>query len=157
MGKAKKDSVKPDNTPRQSLNEWFPNTAKSIASLSITSPRTWKYNCVAWAVGMTDQWLEPSPAGFWPIAHEGNSVDAYVRMFNHYGFQDAEDGSREKGFEKIVLYADDAGVFLHVARQLPAGKWTSKIGRESDVTHTSPDVLTSATYGKPVRYLKRPL
>ena len=34
----------------------------------------------------------------------------------------------EKDIEKIALFANDAGECKHVARQLPDGSWTSKLG-----------------------------
>ena len=32
----------------------------------ITSPTTWEYNCIAWAVGITDAWWWPVPGRLWP-------------------------------------------------------------------------------------------
>jgi hypothetical protein len=31
-----------------------------------TSPATWTYNCIAWAVGVTDAWWWPIDGRFWP-------------------------------------------------------------------------------------------
>ncbi|WP_158080810.1 hypothetical protein [Pelomonas sp. KK5] len=148
--------MKESFTLRKKINEWFPDGTKNLASLSITSPIDWKYNCVAWAVGLNNTWLEPSPAGSWPVAHAGSSIDAYAVMFNHYGFVDAADGKKEKGLEKIVIYGDSAGNFLHVARQLENGKWTSKLGGESDITHATPQTLAGKIYGTPLKYMARP-
>jgi hypothetical protein len=32
----------------------------------ITSPKSWQYNCVAWAAGITDAWWWPIPGRYWP-------------------------------------------------------------------------------------------
>jgi hypothetical protein len=40
-------------------------------------------------------------------------------------------------------------------RQLPSGEWTSKLGRDVDITHTLAG-LKGDSYGKPVVFLGRP-
>ncbi|MCI0701929.1 MAG: hypothetical protein L0241_12680 [Planctomycetia bacterium] len=47
-----------------------------------------------------------------------------------------ETGEVETGGEKIALYAL-ASVPTHAARQLPDGKWTSKLGRGPLVRHNT--------------------
>ena len=101
--------------------------------------------------------MEPSPAGVWPVAEEGFSIEAYSKMFAHFGYEKCANGKFEKGFKKIVIYGDDAEQFSHVARQLDGGKWSSKLGEESDVKHVSPEVLSGAAYGKPILYMRRPI
>lgn len=144
-----------DNTSRKDIAVWFPNAAASPNLLSISSPRTWKYNCVAWAIGIETEWFEPSPAGVWPIAQNGISIADYVAFFAHHGFAQCADGKLVKGLDKIVLYADAKGDFLHVAKQLVSGKWSSKLGPESDVKHATPDLLVGSYYGNPVTYMSR--
>lgn len=145
-----------ENSTRKQINEWFPRSKASLTAVSITSPKTWNYNCAAWAVGIDNQWLEPSPAGFWPLPHQGVTLDAYELMFAHYGFAVCPDGKYDKALEKIVIYGDNVGNFLHVAKQLPGGKWASKLGAESDITHANPEILMSEAYGSPARYMARP-
>jgi hypothetical protein len=152
MGTTKQNPV---NTSRKTINELWPATRASLSSFSITSPETWKYNCVAWALGVTTDWYEPSPAGIWPLPSQGFGVAVYSDLFEHFGYAQCADGKAEKGYEKVVIYANSAGEFTHVARQLTTGKWTSKLGELSDITHHSPEVLISAGYGRPAVYLRR--
>ena len=145
------------NTPRKKINALFPITAANLSLIAITSPEDWRYNCVAWAAGITNDWLEPSPAGNWPIAKSGFDVAAYAEMFASFGYADCRDGSIEPGMEKIVIYGDNNGQFRHVARQLADGRWTSKLGELSDIRHKTPSLLSSSGYGKPLRYMWRPI
>jgi hypothetical protein len=43
----------------------------------------------------------------------------------------------------------------HAARQLTDGTWTSKLGREIDITHTLPG-LEGGEYGRIAMYMRRP-
>ena len=60
----------------------------------------------------------------------------------------------EKGFQKIALYVKD-GIPTHAARQLPTGKWTSKLGRDIDIEHDFPEVLNGADYGVASIFMKK--
>ena len=143
------------NTPRKTINQLFPRVAANPMALSITSPQEWTYNCVAWVLDYKDRWMEPSPAGVWPVPHSGFSVVAYSEMFAHFGYEGCADGSLESGFEKIVIYGDTSARFSHVAKQLPDGRWSSKLGELSDVKHSTPDVLMSQLYGSPLMFMRR--
>jgi hypothetical protein len=61
----------------------------------------------------------------------------------------------EPGYEKVALYAL-AGLPKHAARQLPGGRWTSKLGPLEDVEHAL-EGLIGTWYGNVVQILKRPL
>ena len=64
------------------------------------------------------------------------------------------DAGLEAGFVKVALYA--SGLFYtHAARQLPNGKWTSKLGRGEDIEHDSPDDVAGGVYGAVVGVMKR--
>jgi len=45
---------------------------------------------------------------------------------------------------------------LHAARQLPEGRWTSKLGELEDIEHALHD-LTGTVYGSVVLVMKRAL
>jgi hypothetical protein len=62
----------------------------------------------------------------------------------------------EPGFEKIAPFADADGLPTHAARQLPGGRWTSKLGELEDIEHDLNDVAGTA-YGTVVQIMKRPL
>jgi hypothetical protein len=44
----------------------------------------------------------------------------------------------------------------HAARQLPSGRWTSKLGPMEDIEHALHD-LTGMAYGSVVLVMKRPV
>src|SRR5205823_3917683 len=106
------------------------------------------YNCIAWAVGRTDRPWWPAAGGdaYWPdgIPNE-ETVEAFVLAFATLGFEPCDRGDPEPGYEKIALYARD-GKPTHAARQLPDGKWTSKLGKESVVTHNTPRGVEGPVY-----------
>jgi hypothetical protein len=110
---------------------------------SLISGRTKRYNCIAWAAG--DAWWEASPDGYWPegIRNDG-SVEAAIELFQSLGFTRTHlgDVGLEEGVVKVAIYGDAAG-YTHAARQLPSGRWTSKIGKLQDIEHDSLDALTS--------------
>jgi hypothetical protein len=131
---------------------------------AITSPASRTYNCLAWAAGNAAFWWWPDPAHmyFWPpnVPRE-LTVDAFVRAYATLGFATCADGNMENGFEKIALYArrmpwGDIEP-THAARQLPNGKWTSKLGPLEDVDHSTVSDLDGPAYGSAVQFLKRPI
>lgn len=121
---------------------------------SVTSEATEQYNCIAWALGETEDWWAPvdSPDSFWPAGFdrvavgEMVSLDLVTRLFDAYGFEECPDGLPEEGVEKVALFGDD-GEFLHIARQLPSGRWTSKIGQDRDIEHELEALLHSGNDG----------
>ena len=66
-----------------------------------------------------------------------------------------ETGQSEPGVEKIAIYVDDNDVPQHVARQLPDGNWTSKLGKGEDIQHDSLDGLEGDLYGKVAIFMMR--
>jgi hypothetical protein len=75
-------------------------------------------------------------------------------MMQSQGFAVCEAGDAETGFEKVALYATST-FYTHAARQLPGGKWTSKLGRAEDIEHDSADDLAGGVYGSVVLFMKR--
>jgi hypothetical protein len=82
-------------------------------------------------------------------------LDAFVRAFVSLGFEPCSTGELEAGFEKVAIYARE-GKPTHAARQIADGRWTSKLGKEVDITHTLVGIEGPA-YGQVVAYLRRPL
>lgn len=122
----------------------------------VTSPEDRTYNCVAWAAGKTDAWWDHL-FGYWPDnASRDGSIAAYVDVFASLGFELCETPHQESGFEKIAIYGSDEGRFTHVARQLPSGLWTSKLGSLEDIEHQDLASISIPDYGHPVRFLRRP-
>lgn len=80
---------------------------------------------------------------------------AFQEAFQSLGFGVCQKEDLESGFEKIALFADD-NVPEHAARQLPNGRWTSKLGELEDIEHGLHD-LEGVEYGKVVMLMKRPI
>jgi len=132
----------------------FPNLVKT--GYKITSPQDPTYNCIAWAATETDRWWWPNPLYYWPsgIPRE-ESLEAFVQAYATMGFSVCKDGALESGFEKIAIYVDPNGTPTHAARQLPTGKWTSKLGKFEDIEHPETSGLHGSVYGSVAIFIKR--
>ena len=120
----------------------------------ITSPATTEYNCIAWSAGDIDRWWQPGV--YWPVPCESYGLEALELAFRSLGYQPCSDSNHEPGFEKVAFYT--AGPFYtHAARQLPSGKWTSKLGKLEDIEHDTPDDVAEGDYGKVASFMRRPL
>ena len=121
----------------------------------VTSIRTRKYNCIAWAVGDPANWWDEPPDGVWPtsVPFDG-TVLSLVHVFKSLGYRRADRSDLEPGYEKVAIFGDRQG-YTHVARQQPNGKWTSKIGRLQDIEHDQLEALTGRRYGRVKRIMKR--
>jgi hypothetical protein len=120
------------------------------------------YNCIAWAAGTTNTNVWWWPFGdphktYWP---EGvprqETMEAFRQVFETLGYTACDDAAEEPGYEKIALFADSQGVPSHAARQLPGGRWTSKLGALEDIEHALQD-LVGTEYGSVVLVMRRPL
>lgn len=130
-----------------------------VSSFHVTSPATRDYNCIAWAAGDTAHWwwpdADPDAAVFWPAGGPAEeTLDAFVAAFASLGYTVCEDEGPEAGRQKIALFADADGRPTHAARQLPGGRWTSKLGRAEDIEHRLHD-LEGAIYGAVAVIMKR--
>ena len=115
------------------------------------------YNCVAWAAGSTDKWWWPDRMEqiYWPPNIPRRvTIEHFVAAFETLGYTPCGDERPEQGFEKVALFAKQ-GMPTHAARQLPSGKWTSKLGREEDIAHVL-DALIGGQYGEIAQVLRRP-
>ncbi len=124
------------------------------------SEPTPKYNCIAFAAGLSDVywWPDPFPDplnDYWPagIACE-ETVEAIAELYQSLGYKPCDHANFESGYEKVAIYANDTEP-THAAHQLPNGHWISKLGVEEDIEHNLLDSLSGPCYGKPVRFLKR--
>lgn len=121
----------------------------------LMSDRTVIYNCIAWAAGDSNHCRQPGD--FWPLETKADDygVDVLESAFRSLGYQPCDQYHYEEGYDKVVLYGDSL-FFTHAARQLPNGKWTSKLGKLEDIEHDSPEDLTGGVYGEIARIMKRP-
>ena len=135
-------------SPAGAADTGFPNL--NVTNAKIIGPQTPTYNCIAWSLGITNRWE-------WP----GNKVTDFDQLNGRYGYKrmKALDFSPVKGMEKIVLYGkkvDGRWEMTHQARQMPNGKWTSKLGKSNLIEHSTPDDLDGDSYGRPVAVYVRP-
>jgi hypothetical protein len=127
----------------------------------VTSPLDKTYNCIAWAAGDTSRWwwpvdADPLQKAYWPPnALRTLTLEAFCEAFATLGYAVCNDDRSEAGYEKVALFAL-LGEPKHAARQLPSGRWTSKLGRGEDIEHGLHD-LTGMVYGSVVLVLKRAL
>jgi hypothetical protein len=141
------------------LLELFPLLAR--AGYQITSPRNEDYNCIAWAAGDDKICWWPVPLHvkdvFWPAgATRAETLGAFREAFATLSYVECDAADMEPDFEKIALFADANGMPLHAARQLPEGRWTSKLGELEDIEHALHD-LEGEAYGTVVLLMKRDL
>ena len=129
-----------------------------------TSDPDSKYNCVAFALNYNyDTWWPEYPH-YWPGAPPYPhviDVQVFIDGFASQGFTPCAGQAVESGYEKIALYTKN-GEPRHVARQLPNGKWTSKLGPKIDIEQDSlldfpPDLFVLAYYGAPTHFFRRKL
>jgi hypothetical protein len=110
----------------------------------VLSPSTPKYNCIAWSLGITSQWV-------WP----GDRVTDFDHLNARYGYRRLHglDYGVQPGVDKIVLYGKQEHgrwVVTHQARQLSDGTWTSKLGKLALIRHRTPEALSGPDYGRPL-------
>ncbi len=122
----------------------------------ITSPQDPSYNCIAWAAGETRRWWWPAREAYWPQGTPLRpALDTFVEAFRNLGYEQCDDGSLEAGWEKIAIYVRQDGSPTHAARQLPDGTWTSKLGKDVDISHATLESLSGAVYGTPAVIMRR--
>jgi hypothetical protein len=137
----------------------FPNLSKE--RFSPESESTDDYNCIAWAAEDVDQpwWPSPDPQdAYWPISWRAVEVDCFVEAFKINGQYEecGQDFSLEQGYEKVALYVDAKNEPQHMARQLPTGLWTSKMGVTGwDIIHETPQGIEGNIYGRAMLALRR--
>ncbi len=138
----------------------FPNL--HVGNYRDTSPADRKYNCIAWAVGIDHQWWDPfEPEDpdveyYWPeTAPRDYKIDSLIVAYKSDGFICCPDGSIEVGMETIAIYVD-GNEYMHAARQLANGKWTSKIGRKEDIERDTLMDLAGPSFGQVAVFMKRP-
>jgi hypothetical protein len=131
----------------------FPNL--STGSFKRTSPEDPFYNCIAWATGRKDAWIDT--VNTWPAGvPRTRDVSAMVALFVALGYEHCPHATLEAGYEKVAIYSKQ-GLWTHAARQLKSGRWTSKLGKDIDIEHRSLSALFGPMYGTELRLMKRKL
>lgn len=128
----------------------------AVGHYRVTSQPDKFNNCIAYAAGVTNEWWEHTPGYKWP-AFRSEKIASLVALFAGRGYQACASDALESGYEKVALY-ELAGEWTHAAKQLPTGKWTSKLGPDEDIEHDTPDCLcgTGGAYGSIHCIMRRP-
>jgi hypothetical protein len=140
------------STMQSMLERTFPGLMQS--DYDLTSKADDSYNCIAWAANDTTKWWWPGEY-YWPKPVQfSESVALFVEAFCEcLGYEECESGDLEIGYQKVAIYAISGNV-KHMARQLPDGKWTSKLGQWVDISHAVHGVEGTG-YGKVVQFLRK--
>jgi hypothetical protein len=120
----------------------------------MTSPASVDYNCIAWCAEDTERWRQPGV--YWPTRTDAGDygLGVLVEAFRSLGFEECEDGAFDADYDKVAVYGGTL-FYTHAARQLPDGKWTSKLGRSEDIEHETPDDVAGGVYGEVHQYMRR--
>jgi hypothetical protein len=125
---------------------------------SIESPVDEQYNCIAYAFygDQADCWMWPHEEATWPegIRREYDT-ESLVELFRSTGYDVCDSGQLEDGYEKIAIY-ENLGKPTHAARQLPSGRWASKLGDLEDIEHARAEDVEGRLYVKVALYMRRP-
>lgn len=140
-----------------SPHRYFPNLISDGYEEKSCADR--RYNCIAWAANTTTQFWWPGPPGppftYWPDGVRGDlTIESFVSAFATLGYELCDNDEFEVGYEKVALYAR-GGTPTHMARQVSAGSWTSKLGKWVDIEHSTLRGLEGTDYGGVVAILKR--
>lgn len=141
------------------LTDYFPGLRNS--PFEITSNKSRKYNCIAWAAGDDKHvwWPDRFFTGYWPPnAPRNETIDAFINAFQTLGYSICQDGDYEPNFIKIAIFVDSSGSPTHAARQEPNGMWTSKCGSLEDIQHDLYALCgQDPAYGSVACYMKKPI
>lgn len=128
-------------------------------NFTIESPETPIYNCIAFAMGTQDVWVDASSKAWawWPenVSRDDTPV-ALTQAFEAVSFECCSDDAPEKDFDKVALYSKD-GKWTHAAKILDSGEaYHSKFGQSFDATHSG-DSFAGSRYGDVFQFMKRPI
>lgn len=141
------------------LEALFP--ALSADQYEKSSEQTDHYNCLAYAANDEGNWWGGGPNDYWPHGVPyGRSAEDLIAAYATRGYSECSHGRLEVRYEKIAIYVHpDTKKANHAAKQLPFGRWTSKLGELEDIEHATLAQLESGahleTYGFAVRFVRR--
>jgi hypothetical protein len=131
----------------------FPHLGREY---EVLGPATKVYNCIAWAIGITNKWVWPARPG------KTATVADFDDLYGRYGYRRVKglNFDLHPNYHKLVLYAKRGknGNWepTHGARQLSDGSWSSKLGQLPLIRHLEPDDLDGNSYGVPIAVYVRP-
>jgi len=134
----------------------FPDFPQLAGRYTKTSEEDASYNCIAWAAGRNNEYWWPDANGVWPITEKKETIECFVNAFLSLGYSELPgDNERlEAGVEKVAIFAIGTEP-THAARQMPNGRWTSKMGvYQEDIEHEW-GAVDGPAYGTVARILRR--
>ncbi len=134
-----------------------------------TSEYNGRYNCIAHAAEDCKRWWWPIPEHlinndrYWPPqAPPEATPEAFITAFSTLKYEVSESAESEDGYEKVALYVATIttaerrkGDPTHMARQLPCGNWSSKLGQAWDIRHDKLEGVGGKEYGEVKQVLRR--
>jgi hypothetical protein len=114
------------------------------------------YNCLAFVLGDYENWWEPPGlyGHYWPPGfREDVSVETVTKIIKLHGFVVEHAPDIPPLTESIAVFAKGED-WEHFAK-FANGVWSSKIGEDHDITHSSLQVLEGDLYGRVVKILSR--
>lgn len=123
-----------------------------------TSPVNYRYNCIAWAAEESDRiwWPDPFRQAYWPTnVRRSVLLKSFLEAFRTLGYEVCQSGDFEENYQKVAIYVDDDGFPTHMARQLENGSWTSKLGQNIDIEHSTLEALYGPKYGTVGKFMSR--
>src|SRR4051812_48231981 len=122
----------------------------------VLAPSTDRYNCVAFALGFRDRWINPQTG---PARSPLLWAD---RTFGKQGYHRLPtlDMSLVPGEQKVALlgFTNRKGTVTavkHATLQRLDGTWASKLGEDSLIRHPTPQSVAGPSYGKPIAIYER--
>lgn len=146
------------DSARESLTrpDAFGDKLKNDAYFYLTSPCTYEYNCIAYAMGMQDRWVDhiDIPWHWWPPVAKGSTVKHLIDAFRYFGFIECGmDDVIDELYDKVALYECN-NEWSHAAKVVETGIYHSKFGASFDGRHSRGEVL-EAQYGNVCVIMKR--
>jgi len=131
------------NPPTAAQRTKFLGAFPNLRNWNITDPTTGIYNCIAWSVGITIQWI-------WP----GNTVAVFDTFYASHGWSPSADGRREYKKRKVALWADSSGC-THGSRETHDCDWhESKCGGWERIMHDKFQ-MQGGSYGNIIKYYEK--
>lgn len=148
--------------------DWFPRLQKDKKYEPTSEPYD-RYNCIAWAMRLTDRWVDiKRTAGHWWPIHltytiSDASKDSLIAAFKSLKFEKCSDDRDQFFYDKVALYFNPyTNCWTHAARILRNGEFHSKLGETWDIHHGSGINLLhnpkkgADSYGLIYQYMRRP-
>lgn len=148
FGRKPPEGRHPTAAQESRIKRLFPDLRLWSVTGQATGPH-WEpksYNCIAWSVGITDDWI-------WP----GDKVKDFDEFYSLHGWTLSESGRRRYKGRKIALYAKGAGPSdcTHASLETHDCCWDeSKLGAFERIMHRRHE-MEFGFYGNVIRYYEK--